>query len=143
MEAFKNYLPWVLSILLAIFFVAFGLNKFLGFMEGDPGYLFRQSGELFGLPGFFENVVMYIVAIAEIAAGLMFLAPRMQKWGALLGCLIVLGALFFHLFSPLDIVVEMTPESRETDGGMLFITALVVFVLSGIVYLVRRNERPA
>lgn len=141
MEAVRKYLPWVLSVLLAIFFVAFGLNKFLGFMEGDTGYIFQQAGALFGLGDFFSGVVIYIVGIAEIVAGVLLLLPNTQKWGAFLGLLIVLGALFFHLFSPLGTDVKMSPDASQGDGGGLFIMAIIVFVLSGVVFLIRRNHR--
>lgn len=147
---------WIVAIILAVFFVAFGLNKFLGFL-GDPAPIFEKAGGWLGMADFFTSTMIYIVGAAEIVAGLMILNPGSRRLGAFLGLGIVGAALVFHLFSPLGIEVELpTGEMREVfdvvsgetrqepeiagDGGQLFITAIVAFVLSAMLFFMGRGE---
>jgi len=62
------------------------------------------------------------------------LIPSTRWLGAFLALGTISGAIFSHL-TKLGIVVK-------DDGGLLFILALVVFLLSGIVLLIHRRELP-
>jgi putative oxidoreductase len=72
--------------------------------------------------------------IAELIAVILVLVPRTITKGALLSLGVISGAILSHL-TKLGIVVQ-------NDGGLLFALALVVFISSAVVLLLRRHEIP-
>lgn len=80
-----------------------------------------------GAPGLFENTGLFsqyvIGSIELLAASLLLIGihPRLrhlQAGGALAGVLVMLGAVSFHLFTPLG-------TDPNNDGGGLFVAACV------------------
>lgn len=86
----------------------------------DPGGIFSAkvigSGEL----------VASILLFASVVTG----QRTLRVLGALLAFCIITGALFFHLFTPLGVVIQ-------GDGGLLFSLACGVWLCSG--FLIVRN----
>lgn len=46
------------------------------------------------------------------------------------------GAVFFHLFSPLGVVVL---HDGKSDGGSLFYAALSILILGPVLYILNRK----
>jgi putative oxidoreductase len=92
----------------------------------DSVYIFETLGlEPFGRIG---------IGILELIAGILLLIPRTVWAGALLALGLIGGALIMHL-TKLGIVVN-------NDKGVLFITAMVTFILSAIILYLYRKDIP-
>jgi len=75
----------------------------------------------------FESIGGYAVGTVELIAALMLLIPKSRSIGAIISALVLSGAIFFHLFTPLG--VERTINAAgDTDGGTLFFMACSVWV---------------
>lgn len=61
---------------------------------------------------------------------------RFHMLGGLLCAAVMGGAVFFHLFTPLGVEVVFEGQS---DGGALFYTALSVFILGIVLFLLNRK----
>ncbi len=72
--------------------------------------------------------------ILELVAGILLLFRKMAWAGALLTLGIIGGAIVMHL-TRLGIVINR-------DGGLLFFTALLTFVLSGSIAFTYRKDIP-
>ena len=99
-----------------------------------------------GLPGFFARsgiFSQYVIGSAELVASLLLLAGLLsgrvlvQGAGALLSLGVISGAIFFHLFTPLGVVVVNADGSR--DGGELFILACGVWLAAALILILRRR----
>ena len=83
-----DYAALLLRLALGGLFVAHGLQKFLVFtLPGTAGFF-----ESVGFPGW----TAYIVAPAEVLAGVALIAGFQTRWVALAGIPILLGALAVH-----------------------------------------------
>jgi putative oxidoreductase len=92
----------------------------------DSVYIFETLGlEPFGRIG---------IGVLELIAGILLLIPRTVCAGALLTLGLIGGALIMHL-TKLGIVVN-------NDKGVLFITAIVTFILSAIILYLYRKDIP-
>ncbi|PHR62709.1 MAG: hypothetical protein COA47_02675 [Robiginitomaculum sp.] len=95
---------------------------------GAPG-LFAQSG-LFS---------QYVIGSAELVAasllivGILPALRRLQSIGFVLALAIMSGAVSFHLFTPLGI-------DPNHDGGGLFVAAMVIWLSSLTMVVVRRKQ---
>jgi hypothetical protein len=72
--------------------------------------------------------------VVELIAALLLLVPATASVGAILAIGVMAGAIVSHL-TVLGIVVK-------GDGGLLFALALLVFVASAIVVVIRRFQIP-
>ena len=72
--------------------------------------------------------------VAELMACILILTPATVPLGAALAMGVMAGAIFSHL-TMLGIVVK-------NDGGLLFGLAVVVFVASAVILVVRRQQIP-
>ena len=98
--------------------------KFTG--HPDSIYIFETVGlEPFGRIG---------IGILELIAGILLLFKRTAFIGALISAIILGGALVMHL-SVLGIEVN-------EDGGLLFITAIISFIISSLIVLYYRKNIP-
>ena len=83
----------ILRILLGIFVLIFGINKFLNFLPAPEG-MSADAGAYFG--ALVNGKTMVLVAIVEIAAGL---ALILNKFGALMALILMsvsVNAVLFH-----------------------------------------------
>ncbi|WP_323787834.1 DoxX family membrane protein [Psychroserpens sp.] len=120
----KKYFPLVLRIIVAIILIQTLRFKFTA--HPDSVYIFTQVGlEPFGRIG---------IGIAELIAGLLLLFRKTAWAGAVLTLGIIGGAIMMHLT---QLGVEI-----NGDGGVLFITAVVTFILSGIILYIYRKDLP-
>ncbi|WP_103071135.1 DoxX family protein [Aquimarina sediminis] len=118
----KKILPLLLRIVVAIILIQTLRFKFTA--HPDSVYIFTKVGmEPYGRIG---------TGVIELIAGILLLIPRTAWIGAMLALGIIGGAIMIHL-TKLGIEIN-------NDGGTLFITAVVTFLLSAIILWIRRRE---
>lgn len=118
----KKYFPLALRIIVAIILIQTLRFKFTA--HPDSVYIFETVGlEPYGRIG---------IGILELIAGILLLIPKTVWVGATLTLGLIGGAIFMHL-TKLGIVIN-------NDGGVLFATALLTFILAAcILYLYRKD----
>lgn len=96
----------------------------------------------FGAEGLFAQTGLfsqYVIGTAELVAATLLLVGilpafrRLQAVGALIAFAVMSGAVNFHLWTPLGI-------DPNNDGGGLFFMAVVVWMTSFGLIIIRRNE---
>lgn len=118
----KKYLPLLLRIIVAIILIQTLRFKFTA--HPDSVYIFSKVGiEPYGRIG---------TGIIELIAGILILIPKTVWIGATLTLGIIGGAILMHVTK---IGIEV-----NGDGGTLFITAIITFILSAIILWNRRKE---
>ncbi len=138
---FQRFAPPVLSILIAFIFVQSLFFKFSN--ASAPQHIFGTLDAwagTFGLEGIFTPTGLfsqYVIGGAELVASIFLLLGllgasfyALQALGALLSFAIISGAIYFHAFTPLGI-------DTNGDGGTLFAMAVVVWVSSVILLILR------
>lgn len=120
----KKYIPLVLRIVIAIILIQTLRFKFTA--HEDSVYICETVGlEPNGRVG---------IGIVELIAGILLLIPKTVWVGALLTLGVIGGAILMHL-TQLGIEVK-------NDDGVLFITAVVTFILAAIVLYMYRKDIP-
>ena len=120
----SNKIILVLRIIVAIILIQTLRFKFTG--HPDSVYIFETVGlEPYGRIG---------IGILELIAGILLLIPKTVWLGALLTLGVIGGAIMMHL-TKLGIDVN-------GDGGVLFFTAIVTFILSAIILYIQRKSIP-
>ncbi|WP_298514759.1 DoxX family membrane protein [uncultured Kordia sp.] len=124
----KKYIPFIIRLAVAVILIQ--TLRFKLTAHPDSVAIFEEVGlEPFGRIG---------IGIAELIAGILIVIPKTAWIGATLTLGIIGGAIMMHL-TKLGIEV---PFEGEPDGGVLFITAIVVFVLSAVTLWLQRKEIP-
>ncbi len=118
---------WIARIAIAIILFQTLFFKFTGAEESK--YIFST---LMGAE--YEAVGRIGSGIVELAAVILLLAPSTAWIGAAIALATITGAIFSHL-TQLGIVVK-------DDGGLLFLLAATVFVLSVAVLFIHRKAVP-
>ncbi|WOD43653.1 DoxX family membrane protein [Hwangdonia lutea] len=118
----KKHTSLILRILVAVILIQTLRFKFTA--HPDSVYIFKTVGlEPFGRIG---------IGILELIAGVLLLIPKTVWLGAGLTIGLMSGAIFMHL-TLLGIEVN-------NDGGVLFFTAVITFVLASVIlYRYRKN----
>ncbi len=120
----KKNITLILRIIVALILIQTLRFKFTE--HPDSVYIFSQVGlEPYGRIG---------IGILELIAGILLLIPKTIWMGATLTLGVISGAIFMHL-TQLGIEVN-------NDGGVLFITAVFIFILSAIILYIYKNEIP-
>lgn len=120
----KKHLPLILRLIVAIILVQTLRFKFTA--HPDSVYIFKTVG--------LEPIGRIGIGILELIAGILLLMPKTVWAGATLTLGLIGGAIMMHL-TQLGIEVQ-------NDGGILFITAIVTFILSGIILYIYRKDIP-
>lgn len=120
----KKYLPFAMRIIVAIILIQTLRFKFTA--HPDSVYIFSQVG--------LEPIGRIGIGILELIAGILLLIPKTVWAGATLTLGLIGGAIFMHL-TKLGIEVN-------GDSGILFYTAILTFILSGIILWVYRKDIP-
>jgi len=107
----------ILSIMLAIAFTFFGVQKF-----GAENIVFETLAERSGI-FLFEPYIRYLTGLGELTAAALLVWSRTRLVGTLIGLALLIGAIGFHLSPWLGINVP-------TIGHGLFFTALAMFALT-------------
>lgn len=124
----KKYFPLILRIIVAVILIQ--TLRFKLTAHPDSVYIFEKVGlEPFGRIG---------IGILELIAGILLLIPRTVWAGATLTLGLIGGAIMMHL-TQLGIEVMY---NGEPDGGQLFATACITFVLSVIILFLYKKDIP-
>ena len=126
----KTILLWALSGYIAAVFVQSLFFKFTGAPESI--YIFSTLRDWSGI-SLFEPAGRWIIGLSELTASILLFAPRTRIFGATLAIGIMTGAIFFHLFSPIGVVIL-------GDGGELFTLACGVWISGWIILALSRDE---
>lgn len=120
----QKYLPLFLRIVVAIILIQTLRFKFTA--HPDSVYIFTKVG--------LEPNGRIFIGILELIAAVLLLIPKTVWAGALLTLGIIGGAIMMHL-TQLGIQIN-------NDGGVLFITALVTFILSLVILYKYKKDIP-
>lgn len=138
----RNFIKGVLSIFISLIFIQGLFFKFTGSLETT--YIFTTLNSwaagfgfdgLFLPPGIFNA---YVVGSAELVAAVLLLSGLFMKrelltaLGSVLALGVITGAVFFHLFTPLGIVVM-------DDGGTMFGMAVGIWISSLVLITMHKN----
>lgn len=126
---FLTIVSWALRIVVAGILLQTLFFKFTGARESV--YIFTKLG--------IEPWGRIASGIVELIAAVLLIVPRTASLGAVLALGVISGAIMSHL-TKLGIVVQNSDGS--TDGGLLFVLALTVFIGSAIVLFIHRYEIP-
>ena len=141
----RTAILWALCAYIAFVFVQSLFFKFTGATESI--YIFSTLRAWSGI-ALFEPVGRFAIGTFELVASILLFIPRLRVFGAALAIGIMTGAIYFHLFTPLGVVIL-------GDGGELFtlacgvwIAGWVILALSaadvrGWIALLRNGFRPA
>ncbi len=120
----KKYIPFILRLIVAIILIQTLRFKFTA--HPDSVYIFSKVGlEPFGRIG---------IGIIELIAGILLLIPKTIWIGASLTLGVIGGAILMHL-TTLGIIVN-------NDNGVLFILAVITFIVSGIILFLYKHDIP-
>ncbi|GIL40231.1 hypothetical protein [Roseiterribacter gracilis] len=138
----RKYLPTVLTLWIAFVFVQSLFFKFSNSPETQHIFGTLDAwGASLGFPGLFAPsgiFSQYVIGSAELVASsllLLGLLPRLRilrPLGALVSVAVISGAILFHLFTPLGVVID-------GDGGLLFGMACSVWI-AGLVLLLQSRD---
>ncbi len=122
----QNILSWVLQIVVAVILLQTLFFKFTGAEESV--YIFTTLGaEPWGRIG---------SGVVELIASILLLMPRTVWLGALLSLGTIFGAIISHLTK---LGIKLTAVG---DNGELFALAVIVFIASAVILLIRRRQIP-
>lgn len=142
MKKFISFIPHILALFVSVIFLDSLRYKFTN--HENTQVIFKKldawAGTLgfegaFAITGVFSQ---YVIGSAELLAAALLLLGivpalrKLQGLGALLAFVIMSGAVFFHLCTPLG-------TDPNNDGGGLFIAAVVVWLSSLILVVVHRR----
>ncbi len=143
-EKLAKAIPWVLVLFICFVFIQSLFFKFAGseetviifntiadWMSGIGAFAWAAEG--------FRTYGGNTVGITELIASILLLIPRTRLYGAILALIVISGAIFFHLFTPLG-VVRTIDAAGNTDGGALFFMACGVWVASAITIYLNRDK---
>jgi len=120
----QSIISWLLQISVAVILLQTLFFKFTASEESV--YIFTAVGaEPWGRIG---------SGVIELIAAILLLIPSTAPFGALLTMGVMAGAIVSHL-TILGIVVK-------DDGGLLFTLALIAFIGSAVVLIIRRAQIP-
>ena len=122
----------ILSVFIALVFVQSLFFKFTGSPETQ--HIFGVLGQWSGFAWFAEYGA-YGVGTAELIAAILLFTPW-HGIGAVMALGIMTGAIFFHLFTPLGIIMPAFDDSGAVvgdDGGLLFTMACLVWIAALIL----------
>ncbi len=120
-------ISWICRVVVALILFQTLFFKFTGAEESKYIFTTVMGAE-------YEAIGRIGSGIVELIAAILLLIPSTASIGAVLALGTITGAIFSHL-TKLGIVVK-------DDGGLLFILAVIVFLLSGVTLLLHRKDLP-
>ncbi len=121
----KRYTSIALRIIVAIILLQTLRFKFTA--HPDSVYIFSKAG--------LEPYGRILIGILELISSILLLRNKTAWIGAVLTSGIIGGAIFLHL-TKIGIQVN-------NDNGVLFITAIITFILSIIIIYIHRKDLPS
>jgi len=146
MKRFLKYIPHAIAVFASVVFLDSLRFKFTNAPETQEifGRLNSWAASL-GADGLFAQTGLfsqYVIGTAELIAAICLLTGimprfrRLQAVGAFIAVCVMTGAISFHLFTPLGI-------DPNNDGGGLFVAAVIVWISSIALLVIRRHELKA
>ena len=143
----KKTISWILALYIVFVFVLSLFFKFAGSIE--TVIIFDTISDwmagidtLSSIAPLFNEYGGYVVGAAELIASILLLIPASRTLGAMLALMVMTGAIFFHLFTPLG-VDRIIDAAGNTDGGVLFYMACGVWVSSLILIIMGPQKNNA
>jgi len=124
---------WAAAAYIAFIFLWYEQYKLLG--DSGSVELFTTLTNWAGFPGQ-EKVMRIGVGTCEIIASLFLLVPAVQGLGGIGALMLMSGAIFFHLVTPLGV-------DPYGDGGVLFKEACSVWISALAIIWWRRDQLAA
>lgn len=121
---------WIGAAYIAFIFLWYEQYKLLG-DEGSV-QLFTTLTDWLGFQGY-ESAMRIGVGLCEILASACILTPALQGIGAIGAFMLMTGAIFFHLVSPLGV-------DPYNDGGILFKEACSVWTCAAVIIGWQRRQ---
>lgn len=87
----------------------------------------------------FESIGGYAVGGTELVASILLIIPATRRLGAAIGLIVISGAIFFHLGTPLG-VDRIINDAGDTDGGILFFMACGVWVSCLLIFIIGKQK---
>jgi uncharacterized membrane protein YphA (DoxX/SURF4 family) len=152
MRLFRHLVSWALALFLVAMFVQATIHPLPNPPEGlvkffDPpgeNIVFQTIATKSGI-SLYEPAGRVAVGLIELMATLFLFLPMTRRFGAFLSAGVLGGAVAMHLSPWLgrEIPVSLDPKTTATDGGMLFMLAIVMLVCSLLLMVVHpgRSER--
>jgi uncharacterized membrane protein YphA (DoxX/SURF4 family) len=145
MRLFRHLVSWALALFLIAMFVQATIHPLPNPPEGSvkffdpPGanIVFQTIADRSGQT-LFEPAARVLTGVLELVAALFLLLPFTRRFGAIISSLVCGGAVAFHL-SPLlgrEVPLSLDPANAQTDGGSLFMLAIIMLVASLLVLVV-------
>jgi hypothetical protein len=129
-ESLRRGFRWLGALYMAFIFLWYEQYKLFG-AEGSVD-LFTTLTDWLGFHGH-EKAMRIGVGSCEIIASLFVLTPSVQGLGAIGALMLMSGAMFFHLTSPLG-------TDPYGDGGILFKEACSVWTTAWVVLFWQRRQ---
>ena len=120
----KKYLPLIFIIIVSIILIQTLRFKFTA--HPDSVYIFETVG--------LEPYGRIVIGILELIAGVLLIIPKTVWIGTILTLGVIGGAIFMHL-TKLGIEIN-------NDGGILFSTAILTFILAAYLLFLYRKDIP-
>jgi uncharacterized membrane protein YphA (DoxX/SURF4 family) len=126
----RHYVLWALSTYIAVVFIQSLFFKFTGSEESI--YIFSTLRAWSGI-ALFEPAGRWIIGSCELIASILLFLPRTRIFGAAMAIGIMTGAISFHLFTPLGVVIL-------GDSGELFTLACGVWISGWIILAMSADD---
>ena len=130
-EKIKKYFFWI-RLAAALFLIQTLRFKFSDIFGGEPDpqtvFIFKNMGGV---------QARYITGIAELFASILLIIPSTVAYGGIMLVMLMSGAIMGH-FTVIGISVQRADGT--SDGGALFITAIVIFAVSVLSVLLYRSQ---
>ena len=140
----KKAFTYLLIAYVAFVFVQSLFFKFAGSEQTD--IIFNTIADWMRTVGLdaiapaFASIGGYAVGGVELVASGLLLFPATRRLGALIGLVVISGAIFFHLGTPLG-VDRTINAAGDTDGGTLFYMACGVWISCFLIFALSSNPK--
>lgn len=134
---------WVLIGFVIFVFVQSLIFKFAGHEQTD--IIFTTIADWMSTVGLgfiaptFASIGGYAIGVIELIASVLLLLSATRKVGAMIGLVVISGAIFFHLFTPLG-VNRVIDAAGNTDGGQLFYMACGVWLSCAVILYLNKKS---
>ncbi len=150
MQLFRHIVSWALALFLIAMFLQATLHPLPNPPEGmvkffDPpgeNIVFQTIATNSGI-SLYEPAGRVVVGAIELVAALFLFLPMTRRFGAFLSAGILGGAVAMHLSPWLgrEVPLSLNPQETATDGGMLFMLAIVMLVCSLLLMVVHPGTK--